>query len=308
MMHGLLNAAGVFVTNGKSSVAFYFAEKGYDVWLGNTRSVYQRHTSLPTNSKQYWDFCVDELGRYDFPAVIEYVVKVTRKKPVYMGHSQGGSQAYIGFQLYPDLSKQLSLFVGLCPAFYLFPIKNVLFSHFVIRYPRLISWLMGEKATFVKITVALRNIFPAWFYCLLGQLALDHCFHWSSLRWPEQHVFKFFLFTPAVSSCKLLLGWFAALRETQLVPCSKSTPVKKFEICNIECPVAIFSGGADGVVDCGKRLHNAMAGCNVLVWKHIEEYNHMDFVLASDIEEQVLKPILQAINTALYIKEESATS
>ncbi|KAG5345567.1 LIP1 Lipase, partial [Acromyrmex charruanus] len=75
-------------------IAFLLADKEYDVWLGNARgnSYFNTHTSDKIKPKTYWNFSWHEIGIYDFPATIDYIVKtIGRKKIFYVGHSQGTS-------------------------------------------------------------------------------------------------------------------------------------------------------------------------------------------------------------------------
>jgi lysosomal acid lipase/cholesteryl ester hydrolase len=55
MLHGLLDTSEAFVLNDDDSIAFGFANLGYDVWLGNNRggiyskvhSIYNPHVRKP---------------------------------------------------------------------------------------------------------------------------------------------------------------------------------------------------------------------------------------------------------------------
>ena len=50
--------------------AFYFANRGFDVWLGNMRGNYysREHHRLSANDKEFWEFSFDEMARYDLTA------------------------------------------------------------------------------------------------------------------------------------------------------------------------------------------------------------------------------------------------
>lgn len=65
--------------NGENSLAYVLAKAGYDVWIGNNRgSIYSRnHTTLDPvkDSAKFFDFSFYELGKYDVPANIDYVLK-----------------------------------------------------------------------------------------------------------------------------------------------------------------------------------------------------------------------------------------
>ena len=74
-------------------MAFFFADQGFDVWMNNSRG--NRHSRFhryhdPDHDAEFWDFSFQELGKYDQPAVIDYILKTTGVPNLtYIGHSQG---------------------------------------------------------------------------------------------------------------------------------------------------------------------------------------------------------------------------
>ena len=96
MQHGLMATSETFIINGNETSAFFFAREGYDVWLGNNRgSKYSRgHVKYDADNgpdkdrKAYFDYSFYELGKYDAPAQIDFVLKMTGKEKLsYVGHS-----------------------------------------------------------------------------------------------------------------------------------------------------------------------------------------------------------------------------
>jgi hypothetical protein len=63
------------------------------VWLNNSRgNCFSRdHKYIdPDNDEEFWDFSFHELGKYDLPAVFNYIIEQTGVKQLtYFGHSQG---------------------------------------------------------------------------------------------------------------------------------------------------------------------------------------------------------------------------
>jgi len=104
------------------------ANIGYDVWLGNNRgNKYSRsHISLnPDKDKNFWNYSYHEMGKYDLPAMIDFIQLTTRsnRKITYVGHSQGTSQLFAGMTLLPDYFEQkINGFIALGPVT---NIKNV---------------------------------------------------------------------------------------------------------------------------------------------------------------------------------------
>ena len=93
--HGLFDYAGTwFFNTPENQLVDQLARQGYDIWLGNNRgTVYSfEHEELNIHNKKYWEFSFHEMGKYDVPANIEYILQNTgANKLSYIGHSQGAT-------------------------------------------------------------------------------------------------------------------------------------------------------------------------------------------------------------------------
>lgn len=73
-------------------LAYILADAGYDVWLGNSRGnrYSRKHKVLnPDKDAAYWAFSWHQMGVYDLPAEIDYVLAQTKQENLfYAGHSQ----------------------------------------------------------------------------------------------------------------------------------------------------------------------------------------------------------------------------
>jgi len=72
--------------------AFILAEQGYDVWIGNNRGnrFARGHITYNTSQEAFWDYNFMDMGKYDTPAFIDFILAKTKQsKLTYVGHSQG---------------------------------------------------------------------------------------------------------------------------------------------------------------------------------------------------------------------------
>lgn len=101
------------------SLAFELANQGYDVWMGNSRgSTYSlNHTTYDwRHDWRYWDFSFHEMGLYDLPAQLDYVLRHRQRKSLaYIGHSQGNLAMFILQSFQPHWADRIKPFVAMAP-------------------------------------------------------------------------------------------------------------------------------------------------------------------------------------------------
>ncbi len=89
------------------------------MWLGNNRGnrFSQEHSRLNPKQKLYWQFDWEEMGTYDTPAVIDYVLNITQKSKIsYIGHSEGTTQIMAGASLIPEFyNEKINICIFLAP-------------------------------------------------------------------------------------------------------------------------------------------------------------------------------------------------
>jgi pimeloyl-ACP methyl ester carboxylesterase len=108
-MHGLGSSCTDFLHLGRDSLATILSNSGYDVYLANSRGVNNlKHKRLSKDSSEFWNFSVHELGIYDLPAKIDYILRKTKRKSLsYIGHSQAGTSLLIMLSMRPEYNRKL---------------------------------------------------------------------------------------------------------------------------------------------------------------------------------------------------------
>ncbi|XP_052747559.1 lipase 3-like [Bicyclus anynana] len=125
--HGIYDSADTWILTGpETGLGYILSNNCYDVWAVNYRgNIYSRkHLRLdPEKDSAYWMFSFDENGYYDLPAVIDYVLDVTKQKRVYyIGHSQGTTNFLVMGSLRPDYNEKVQLSILLAPVAWM---KNI---------------------------------------------------------------------------------------------------------------------------------------------------------------------------------------
>lgn len=125
MVHGVLDSSATWVITGPNdSLATQLNDLCYDVWLGNVRGNRhsRRHRTLNPDGRrrerrEFWSFSWHEIGIYDLPAMIDYVL--TRnddyKKLFYVGHSQGTTSFFVMGSIRPEYNDKIQLANLLAP-------------------------------------------------------------------------------------------------------------------------------------------------------------------------------------------------
>lgn len=102
--------------------AYLLYDNGYDVWMGNCRGTRpsRGHVRLDPNgssSKEYWSFSLHELGVYDLPASIDYILEKTNASQLnYVGYSQGTALFFIMTSVRPEYNEKIASMIAMAPA------------------------------------------------------------------------------------------------------------------------------------------------------------------------------------------------
>lgn len=128
MTHGVIDSCETYIVRENISLAINLAKLGYDVWLGNNRGnrYSRRHIYLdPDNDREFWDFSFHELGYYDLPAMIDFVLKQTKQKTLTaIGHSQGTTIFFVLGSVRPEYNDKIKILIALSPVCYLNHLKD----------------------------------------------------------------------------------------------------------------------------------------------------------------------------------------
>ncbi|CAH0553693.1 unnamed protein product [Brassicogethes aeneus] len=127
--HGLGVTSEIFLALGNTSLPYYLADNGYDVWMMNARGNYfsRNHTHLnPDTDKRFWNFRIDEIACIDLPTNIDYILNITEEKALfYIGHSQGTTTFFMLTSAMPEYNKKIKLSVSMGPSVYYIFNENV---------------------------------------------------------------------------------------------------------------------------------------------------------------------------------------
>lgn len=111
LMHGILaTSADYLVTGPEIALAYLLADNGYDVWMGNARGSKHsmRHRTFSPDSGEFWNFSWHEIGHYDLPAMIDYMLNCTQSsKAFYVGHSQGTTSFLVFLSTRPEYCEKI---------------------------------------------------------------------------------------------------------------------------------------------------------------------------------------------------------
>lgn len=110
LMHSAFSNSLYWLNTANISLGFYFADEGYDVFLGNVRgSKYSTaHKTLSTESLKFWQFSFHEMGVYDLPAMIDYTLQMAKSDSCfYVGHSQASTQLLVFLSMRPEYNEKI---------------------------------------------------------------------------------------------------------------------------------------------------------------------------------------------------------
>lgn len=315
LQHGILDSSDTWIVNSEpesTAPAFYFANKGYDVWLGNSRgNKHSRaHTTLnPDKDDAFWAFTWQDMATYDLPAGFTYISKYTGiEKISYAGHSQGTTQMWAALsEGNPIVKQHLKHFIALAPVAYIghcnSTLLNILAKNEVVFLLRLLniheflspSWFLTTGGVYICRVLN--------FLCKDGIEAIaDTDANIDNFERMDVVLGHF----PAGTSLRNLNHWSQILVDdtfrkfdfgnADLNIQHYGTPnPPSYNLSNVDVPVSLFVGTEDKLGDFNdnRRLKEELVN---VPYKFYKEYpkGHVTFVWGKDMS------YLDEINTEVF--------
>ncbi|XP_055678137.1 lipase 3-like [Lutzomyia longipalpis] len=143
LQHGFLSSSADWIGLGpQRALAYLLADRGFDVWMGNARGNKFSRCHVTKNPKEssFWDFSWHEIGVFDVPAMIDYVLRETGQKQLhYVGHSQGTTVLFVMLSLRPEYNRVLLTAHALSPVAFMSHAQSPL-VRLVGQFGDLITW------------------------------------------------------------------------------------------------------------------------------------------------------------------------
>ncbi|CAI6367428.1 unnamed protein product [Macrosiphum euphorbiae] len=139
--HGILGTSADWVLAGAAmSLPMQLADAGYDVWLANCRgNTYSRkHISMTYKQKAFWNFSLHEVGKYDLPSSIDYILSMTNSSQLhYIGYSMGSCVFFIMASERPEYQPKIRSQISLAPVAFLSNTRSSL--RFMAPYAKMLN-------------------------------------------------------------------------------------------------------------------------------------------------------------------------
>jgi len=315
LQHGLVDSSFTWIFNvpGKG-LGYILADAGFDVWMinfrGNTYSL--GHTKYSQNENAFWNFSVDEMGLYDTPNTVDYILKNTGAKTCgLVGHSQGTQAAFVSFLRIPGFANKVNYFAALAPITTIANMRNDFYNTIVALDIDGLAMSLGVKR-FLPQVDTLRKQFIL--YCSVCKKCCETGI--EMLCGPHNGPFDTNReivvagHEPAGTSMKNM-EHFSQLKRSKSFRMfdygkdmnqnlyKQSTP-PLYEISKLpkNMNIALFSGKQDvfsTTIDVANLAKNLPAG----TLKHsqiIDNYAHVDFVWSLDANQLIYSKIIEHLN------------
>ncbi|XP_064104186.1 lipase lipl-1-like [Macrobrachium nipponense] len=316
--HCLLCSSSDFIMNDppEKALAYLLASKGYDVWLANARgNTYSKnHVSLSPSEEAFWEFSWHEMGYYDLPAAIDYVLYETGQKDLnYIGFSMGTTVFWVLMSERPEYASKVRFMVAMGPVAFVENMEGPL---------KYLSWF---SSTFMKTLKLLGRHEIFSFGTLMDNLVTFFC---DEERWTSAicHNSLFLItgsnpdqlnkemlpvilaHTPAGTSARTLHHYLQEVRSGYFRKFDFGTKGNEeaygqtdppiYHLERATPPVALFWSKNDWLASPADVLHLLAKLPHVVHIAKIEDdhFTHLDFIWALQADTLLYYPILDLLS------------
>ncbi|KAF2885968.1 hypothetical protein ILUMI_20205 [Ignelater luminosus] len=299
----------------EKSLGFMLADEGYDVWLANYRGTRwsRKHAKLnpDVDLKAYWTFSFQQIGYYDLPAFIDYILSLNKQEKLfYVGHSQGTTTFFALTSTRLEYNEKIRLSITLSPVAYMGHTTNPLIHSFEISDNKFDYLLVQDyhiyeilpynpyltliAAIFCQDNAPTQEICASLLYMVAGytpdQLNKTMMPVIASNTPAGASIVQGLHFTQLYRSKKFQM--FDYGKEKNLEIYGQTTP-PEYDLSKITAPVAMYYGSKDPA--CAKEDVDKAASeiSNLVINKRIEGFSHIDVLWGIDVVPLLYNDIIE---------------
>nr|CAI5851615.1 unnamed protein product [Callosobruchus analis] len=312
-MHALSTSSRIWVYLGPKSLGYALVDAGYDVWMGNARGARygRRHVKMdPNNDPDFWNFSFDEVGYYDLPKMIDYVLKETRmQKLIFIGHSQGNTAFFDMASRRPEYNKKVKVAVAVGPTVFISGLRN----YVILTIATILFRIFGIQEVFrpgpfvPQYGRVVCSGGPTNPCLLVYQLAFGYPTFVDPKMMPMVTCTS-----PEGFSSKMLLHYNQAFKtgefkrydygflENMAKYGQHSAP--NIDISKVTAPVALFYAPNDVFVSIKniRQLHSILPNVQMMYEIKNKYFSHADFVIAEDRDVLFNKPLISYLDSVVH--------
>lgn len=314
LQHGVGCSSDDFIVAGPNkALAYLLADECYDVWLGNSRGnkYSRRHVSLSPDCGEFWEFSFNEMGRYDLPAVIDYILGTTNSiKLMYGGHSQGTTSFFIMCAERPEYNKKIAIMIALSAVVYMNDIRSPLIRLAALGadfYPFLYhAFGFYELAPSNEITKSITNLFcgcpttaeifcqtPIFLFSGIDYEQSDFCnLPVIHSHYPSGAATKQVVHYGQIGKSGRFANYDYGIIENIIRYGTAEPP--EYSLENVTCPVALFYAMNDWLTSASATERFMKRVPNIVEFYHVPfpAFEHFDFLWAKNVKELVNKEVI----------------
>lgn len=316
--HGILLASDVWILRGPhEDLALLLANEGFDVWLANTRgNCYSKeHMYYKYGEKRYWDFSWHEVGIYDIPAMVNFILKRTGSSQlIHVGHSMGNTAFYVMASTKPEMTDKIVAHVSLAPVVYMTHMKSLnVLTPFVEIRKQLVRFQEGMKMySFFQRHSNIKSIIHQ--ICnseRSKELCLRILFYFIGIDYNQvskDYVFERYLgHFPSGASAKMLIHYaqniltgdfreFDYGEKMNMIKYGNET-APDYKLTNIRTPIYIYYGTND-YFSHNMDVEKLVGKLRTMKKKYLvpyKKFNHMDFIWAKDAKTYLYDDVIRQL-------------
>ncbi|XP_057376938.1 gastric triacylglycerol lipase-like [Daphnia carinata] len=304
--HGVLQASGSWLTNFPNrTLPLLLADKSYDVWLGNFRGnrYSRRHVTLSPKQTDFWRFSWDEIGNFDIPAMINYILSVTGLPTIsYIGHSLGCGVFFIAMVKHPELNAKIDAMIALAPLSS-FAHSSTLVFRILATFGKAIETILRATGTWGWLDSAGKGHYLEQLLCAQTYRQAKRCRKilnilsgWNPDNMLPEVVPMALANSQQGTSVPVLAQFAQNFKAGETFQTydygAKGNRIRygtkkplEYDLKKVTAPVYVYSGGNDRVVTPRDANWLLPRLGNLKRSVRIESYNHADYLWGTDVNE-----------------------